>query len=1052
MKKFAKRIFLTVFVLIVLFIGALIAIPYFFKDQIIATIKEEINHNVNAKVDFTDVDISLIRSFPDFSLRLEGLEVMGIEDFEGLKLAGMETLDFTLDVMSVINSDERPVEIKSVKLIKPEINVLVLKDGRANYDIAKTTAEDTTTTQTTGLQVLLNEYSIEAGNITYDDRTMDVFLDIENLNHSGEGDFTLEVFDLTTKTDIEAITLDYEGIGYLKKAKVNLDAGFNIDMPNSKYTLKENNLMVNALELNADGYVAMPSEAIELDLIFNAPQNNFKNLLSLIPNAYIAGYEDVKADGNFQLGGFVKGKMTETAYPAFKIALDVGNANVQYPDLPLGISDINTKVLVDSKTSNLDDMSVDVSQFKMKIGNNPIDANMKLRTPMSDPDIDATVNGKLDLAELAKAFPMEGIEDLNGIITSDIAMRTKYSTIEKEDYENVKMSGNLGIQNMNYVATDMPPVKINDLQMDFTPQAVNVTNFNSNLGKSDIQANGSIDNILAYFSPEKTMTGAFSMRSKYFNADEWMVESAAQTPQSPKGEVSPPEGSNEGGGSPSRGSGGSEDEELFNRFDFSVDAKIDELDYDVYDIKNIVAKGSFKPDELAVQQFAMDIGNSDLEGSGVLTNVWNYVFKNETLGGDLKLNSDYFDLNQFMTEEEVTTETATSPEATEPILVPENINVRVDADMKEVRYDNIDLKNIKGTLLVANQAVRFQDVKAKALGGEFKIEGGYATSNPEKPIFDFGYELAGLNFQKAFQAFNTFQAIAPIGKFLEGTFNSTFSMSSELGKDLMPDLSTIAMNGFMHTLNAKLANFPPLQKVGDKLNIKEFKNPIKLTDTKNWFEVQDGGVELKPFDYETQGIQMQIGGNHKLTGDMNYAIIAKIPRKLLGKNPVGDAAESGLAFLNKEASKLGLNIDAGEFVNVQINLTGSMTDPKVKIKLLGSEGEASLEEAVVSNIKEEAKEKLGDLKEEAITKATLEAEKKVEDVLGKSVDSAKTELEEKAEKVVDDAAKKVEEEAKKKLGDAVGDKLGDEGKKKVDEAKKVLEGWNPLKKKKKKGN
>lgn len=1040
MKKFAKRIFLTLFVLLVLIIGALIAIPYFFKDQLVATIKEEINNNVNAQVDFTDVDISLIRSFPDFSLKLVGLEVIGIEDFDGLKLAGIEELDFTLDVMSVINSAERPVEIKSVNLIKPEINVLVLSDGSANYDIAKAAAEaDTTTTTTTGLQILLNEYAIEQGKLTYEDRTMDVFLDIENLNHSGEGDFTLEVFDLTTKTDIEAITLDYAGIGYLKKAKVNLDAGFNIDMPNSKYTLKENNLIVNALELNADGYVAMPTEAIEMDLVFNAPQNNFKNLLSLIPNAYTTGYEDVKADGSFQLGGFVKGTLTETAYPAFKIALDVGNANIQYPDLPLGISDINTKVLVDSKTSDLDKMVVDVSTLKMKIGNNPIDANFKIKTPMSDPDVDAAVTGKLDLAELAKAFPMEGVEDLNGIITSDIAMQTKYSTIEKEDYENVKMSGNLGIQNMNYVAADMPPVKINDLQMDFTPRAVNVANFNSNLGKSDLQASGSVDNILAYFSPEKTMTGTFTVRSKYFNADEWMVESSGQWAVGssfPEAEVLEDEG----------------DEELFNRFDFALDAQIDELDYDIYDIKNIVAKGSFNPNELAINQFGMDIGDSDLSGSGVLTNVWNYVFKNETLGGDLTLNSDYFDLNQFMTEEEVTTETTEAPAATEPILVPDNVDVTVNANMKKVHYDNIDLNNIRGKLIVANEAVRLMDVKAKTLGGDIKIDGGYATQGGGDPIFDFGYNLSSLNFQKAFNALNSFQAMAPIGKFLEGSFNSTFSMSSELGDDLMPKLESITASGFMHTLNAKLANFPPLQKIGEKLDIKEFKSPVNLEDTKNWFEVQDGGVEIKAFDYAVQGINMQIGGNHKLTGDMNYAIIAKIPRKLLGKNSVGAAANSGLAFLNKEADKLGLDLKAGEFVNVQINLTGTITDPKVKIKLLGSEGEASLEDAVVSNVKEEAEQKLEELKEDAVTKATLEAEKKVEDVLGKSVDSAKTELEEKAGKVVDDATKKLEEEAKKKVGDEVGKKLGEEGKKKVDEAKKVLEGWNPLKKKKKKNN
>jgi hypothetical protein len=1038
--KIVKRIFLVLFILLFLLIGALVAIPYFFKDEIVAIVKEEINNAVNAQVDFSDVDLSLIRSFPDFNMQINNLEVLGIDEFAGLKLAGMDELDLTLDVMSVINSATQPVEIKSVHLVKPEINVLVLKNGKANYDIAKPT-EAAETTETTGeLRVSLQEYSLQNGKIVYDDQTMPFFMEIDGLNHSGEGDFTLDIFDLTTTTNIDALTVDFDGVQYLKKAKTSLVAGFNIDMPNSKYTLKENELLINALKINADGWVAMPSEDIDMDLTFNAPSTDFKDLLSMIPNAYIAGYEDVKSSGKFNLNGFVKGvyAVSPEQYPAFRIDMDVDNGNVQYPGLPFGIEDIFTNILVDSKTSDLNDMVVDISRFKMKIGNNPIEAKMNLRTIMTDPNVDAFVNGKLDLDELAKAFPMEGVSDLNGIINSDITMKTKYSTIEKEEYEKVDMSGNLGIQNMNYVAEDMPPVKINDLQMAFSPQAVKVSNFDSKLGKSDLKASGSIDNILAYFSPDKTMKGTFTIRSKYFNADEWMTETASSEQSTVDAEATTEEMGSE--------------EELFNRFDFTLDGLIEELDYDVYDIKNIVAKGNFTPNELKINKFGMDIGNSDLAGSGNLTNVWNYVFKDEKLGGNLNLSSAFFDLNQFMTEEEVTTETTTSPEATEPILVPENMDIVVNADMTKVRYDKMDLNNIKGQLLVKNEAVRFENVSANTLGGQMNIEGGYDTKNHEKPRFDFAYDLKNLNFTKAFNALNTIEKIMPIGKFIDGNFNSKFSMSSELGQDLFPDLNTLVADGFLNTINAKLANFKPLQAIGDKLNINEFKNPISIKDTKNWFEVKDGGVEFKEQDYETKGIQMKIGGTHKLTGGMNYAVIAKIPRDKLNKNAIGAAAESGLGFLKKEASKLGFDIDAGEFVNVLINITGSMTDPKLKFKILGSDGEASVQDAITDNIKAEAEKKIEEVKDEVVDKAKLEAEKKAEEVLGKSVADAKDDAKKVADSLANTAAKKVEEELKKK----VGDKVGEQGKKEIDKVKDKLKDVKlpkfGKKKKKKEGN
>ncbi|RMG82310.1 MAG: AsmA family protein [Bacteroidetes bacterium] len=1021
--KIAKRLLLTLFILVALLLGALVAIPYFFKDEVVAMVKEEANNAVNATIDFKDVDLSLIRSFPDLNLRLEGLSVVGKEPFEGLKLVGMDQLDITLDLMSVINSDVRPVELKSVGLIRPEINILVLKDGRANYDISKPAEADTTAS--TDLKIDLQKYWITDGKIVYDDRTLPFFLEMDGVNHTGRGDFTLDVFDLQTESDIAALTVDYDGVRYIKGAHAKLNAGFNIDMLQSKYTLKENDLQLNDLKMKADGWIAMPAEDIDMDLQFSSPSSDFKSLLSVIPNAYTEGFESVKATGKFDFNGTVKGTYGDSPerYPAFAIHLNVDNGNVQYPDLPMGIAGIFAKMTIENKTDNLNTMVVDVPTFKMKIGNNPVEARLALKTLMTDPFVDTRVKGKIDLAELAKAFPMEGVREMNGIINSDVTIQTNYSTIEKARYEKVKMDGHLTIEQMNYVASDMPPVKINRLETTFSPQSVRVAQFDARLGKSDLNATGAVDNLLAWFAPDKTMTGQFTVRSKYFNADEWMTD-AEPAPSAQIADAPPVE-----------------ETEYFNRFDFALDGKIDRLDYDVYQIENLVTKGRFTPNELKINAFGMKLGESDLAGSGNLTNVWNYVFKNETLGGKLNLRSNFFDLNPFMTESETPAQTSAPAEPTEPILVPENMDIVVTTNMNRVRYDNMDLENITGRLLVKNQAVRFEDVKARALGGEMGIEGGYDTKDPEKPTFDFAYDLKNLSFSKAFSTFNTIEKIAPIGKFIEGNFDSKMKMSSVLGKDLMPDLSTLFAEGLFQTINGKIANFPVLQKIGNALDIREFKNPIPIKDSKNWFTVKNGMVDFQEQKYKVNDIELKVGGSHQLTGGMNYAVIAKIPREKLGKNPVGAAAESGLNFLNKQAAQLGINLDAGEFVNVQINITGSLADPKLKFKLLGSEGEGSVKSAVAENAKDAAKAELDKAKEDLTEKATEVVNKKATEVFGKPVDSVKTDLKDKADKAAEEAAKKAEEALKKKMSE--------EEKKKLEEAKDKLKDLNPFKKKKK---
>lgn len=72
MKKVLK-IFIGLFILL---LAALIIIPLFFEDKIIAVLKETINKNINATVDFKDLDISLISNFPNAKVGINELLIV----------------------------------------------------------------------------------------------------------------------------------------------------------------------------------------------------------------------------------------------------------------------------------------------------------------------------------------------------------------------------------------------------------------------------------------------------------------------------------------------------------------------------------------------------------------------------------------------------------------------------------------------------------------------------------------------------------------------------------------------------------------------------------------------------------------------------------------------------------------------------------------------------------------------------------------------------------------------------------------------------------------
>ena len=108
--------------LLVLFIVALI-LPFLFKDKIIAKVKEEANKSLNAKLDFTNLDISFIRSFPNCSVELEGLSLIGMAEFKSDTLIAAKSLGITTDILSIVGGNE--IGIKSIFIDQARIHLKV---------------------------------------------------------------------------------------------------------------------------------------------------------------------------------------------------------------------------------------------------------------------------------------------------------------------------------------------------------------------------------------------------------------------------------------------------------------------------------------------------------------------------------------------------------------------------------------------------------------------------------------------------------------------------------------------------------------------------------------------------------------------------------------------------------------------------------------------------------------------------------------------------------------------------------------------------------------
>jgi hypothetical protein len=517
-----KKIAFTVLIVFVVLLAAAAAVPLFFKQEIDAKIKSTINENVNAKVDFKDLDISLIRSFPDLGIKLQHLTVVGTDSFATDTLANIKALQLDLNLMSVIRG--ATYQINFVNLDEPVILAKVLKSGKANWDIAKADSASAGQPDTSknSFKAALKKYAVQNARITYDDASRGVYMLIENLNHSGTGDFTQNLFQLKTTSNIERLTVKYGGIPYLNEVKLGAELPIDIDMKQMKFSFAENKIHLNELILSAVGYLSMPNETdIVMDFKFDAKQSELKNFLSLIPAIYASNFKDLEASGQFAMNGTAKGTYNEKSLPAFDVNLSIKNGKIKYPGLPSAINNIQVKSRVNNPDGVIDHTLVDVPSFHLEFGQAPIDGRLLVKNPVSDPFLDMALKGKLDLKQLTAIFPMKDMT-LSGILDADVQAAGRKSSIDKGQYEAFKASGQMLASNFNYAGKNVPmPVSVPSARMSFSPKNISLTGLTATVGKSDFKASGTVSNYLSYFfKKDQPLEGSFNVASGLIDVNE----------------------------------------------------------------------------------------------------------------------------------------------------------------------------------------------------------------------------------------------------------------------------------------------------------------------------------------------------------------------------------------------------------------------------------------------------------------------------------------------------------------------------------------------------
>lgn len=955
-KRIAK---ITGIALIVLLALAFI-LPFAFKSKIMGIAKTEINKNVNARVDFSDINLSFFRHFPNLAVGLESLCITGKDVFQKDTLIAARRIDVAVNLLSLFGDK---MKVSSVTVDEPRIHAIVNEEGKANWDITMPdTAAVSEAEGESSFNLQLKKYRINDAYIRYVDIPGNMSSEIWHLNHSGSGDFTADLFTLNTATSADAVSFTYENIPYLVRTKTTLDAAIAVDNRNDKYSFKTDDIALNDLKLSAEGYFQFVNDTTYgMDIKFNAPSTDFKTLLSLVPAIYQNDFANIKTSGKVLFNGYVKGEYSTVKIPAYGITLNVENGFFQYPDLPQPVKNIMIAMKVENPDGITDNTVVDISKGHIEFGNDPFDFNLLLKKPVTDQFIDARVKGKLNLAQVTQFVKLGGDTKLSGLIEADVTAKGNVAVVTQQQPGPFSANGFINIANLFYSSGDLPqPVQNSNVRINFSnPDGVaDNTVIHIPAGHIEI-GNDPIDFNVLIRHPATRLDFDGSAKGR-FN----LANVARFTSLEP--------GTTLSGGLAAniafKGNKADIDKELYDRVRLSGTLDVSDIQFASKDypegIKISTAAFTFNPANITLSSLKADYLKSKITASGSIDNAIGYALKDEPIAGTLRVHADKLNLNDFMGTEPVSDSAAAKAEgsSTEPFAVPKNVAFTLNAGVDELIYDKTSYRNLTGSVVVKDETVTLKNLQMDALDGKIGVDGFYSTRADKKnPEVSLSYDVKELSIEKAFYAFNTVRQLMPIGKFISGVVSSQLSFNGKLGSDMSPVVSSLTGKGNLLLLNGVLKKFAPLEKIAQTLQVADL-NGLTLKDIKTHFEFNQGNVLVKPFHVKLKDIDMEIGGMHGLDQSINYVIGMKVPRSLLGTQ--GNALVNNLA---QQAVNKGIPVKLSDYINLNIKMGGTITNPQINtdFKEVAGDAVADMKQQAADFARQEVEQAKQQLKDSA---------------------------------------------------------------------------------------
>lgn len=866
--------------------------PYVFADKINAEIKKVANQKLNAKLDYSESNVSFFNHFPSLTVSLDNFKLNGSAPFQNEKLITAKEIAFGINVPSLIFG--KSVNIDKIFISNADINVKVNKEGFANYNVYKSNKAKTTEKEEDS-SLKLEKIEISNSKIVYDDLSTKLHFDIFGFNYLGKGDLSKAIFDLSSKAKIEKLNVLYDNEPYLMNKKVNADLITKVNVNSLSFIFEQNDLKINNLVVDFKGKFDFLKEGYNMDFILKTTNSNLNDFFTAFPPKFITWLDKTKLTGKTDFNLALKGNYIASKNIAPNLELDfkIKEGSVNYNQSPATISNLNVDFSTQLPSLNPDLLIVDLKNLSLNIDKEYLKTRL-YSTGTNVLDLNAALEAKIDLEKLNRAIGIPDIE-LKGMLTANGTTKGKF---DKKNgifpVTNAVINLNNGflktkyypnpITNIEVVSTvSNPKGTFSDLNIVLKP-----AQFTFEGNPVFVKANLShFDNLVYDINAKGTLD--IGKIYKVFSQKGLDVDGYIKADLALKGKQSDAE---KGNYSKLKNSG-------------TLEIKNIEFASEYLPKKFLVKQGIFKfnNDKMRFNTFLASYGQSDFKMNGYLQNVFNFIAtKNGVLRGAFTLDSQYINADEFMsattTNEASNITTKTTETETGVIVIPSNLDLHFKANAQKIDFNGLELKNAKGSLKIKNSLLSMQNTGFNLIGCTVAMDANYKSVNTKNARFDYHIKANEFDIKRAYKEVKLFREMASAAEKAQGIISLDYNLKGRLNANMEPVFPSLLGNGVISVKNVKMYGMKMFNNVARKTSKESIKNPeLNQVDIKS--SIKNNIITVERFKFKFAGFRPRIEGTTSLDGRLNL-------KMRLGLPPLG-------------------------IFGIPLTITGNKDNPKIKI-------------------------------------------------------------------------------------------------------------------------